>query len=136
MLRLYARVAGIGLFLVGLAGLVGMHGLGAGEDLLFTATGILFLYGGFSRPPGGTRGGGELRWLVGAMGALYLLSAVVVTVVSDVLLGGEAPPPASNPPGAGDLVRAAVGAACLFAALLLPCGDDGGPPPTTTRRRP
>lgn len=116
MLRLYTFIMGVGLLLLSLAGLLGIHSLlELGENLLFLATAPIFLYAGFSGMQNK-----ELRTIVGGMGALYLLSGILV--IFTVLFFGEVSLQGSE--HKGDLIRAAVGIVCVLAAWFLPCQKD------------
>ncbi|MDQ3965223.1 MAG: hypothetical protein M3246_02030 [Actinomycetota bacterium] len=76
MLRTYARVAGIVLFVLGAGGLVGIWDvtpvgrIAYMDDVLYLFTAAIFLYVGFARTSPE-----EIRYVAGGMGLLYLLSS-------------------------------------------------------------
>ena len=84
MLRLYARIVGLILISIGLAGLVGVVGVSAATSLYHTAVGALFAYLGFWQHDILV-----VRTVVGGMGVMLLLVKGITMLVP--LLWGGAP---------------------------------------------
>ncbi len=84
MLRLYARIVGLVLILLGVAGLVGAVGVSAAASFYHAGVGILFVYLGFWQ-----RDASVVRAMVGGMGVILLL--VKGVTMSAPLLWGEGP---------------------------------------------
>ena len=121
MVRAYAKVAGIALILIAATNLLfGIGGFSLVEDILYLTTGSIFVYASF-----GLRNSKDTRYMVGGMGALYLLAGVFVLALVflfDLPLGGE------DNYLVDDLLHAMFGAISLLVAALLPCADE---PPAT-----
>ncbi len=86
MARLYARVVGIVVILIGVLGLILGEELLAGafnidivEDIVHLASGALLLYAGFA-----ARDAGLVRNIVGGLGVVYLLVGLLGFVVPDL----------------------------------------------------
>ena len=121
MLRLYVRVMGIGLVLLGVTTILGMLGdvVGPAAGVLYSGTGGIFLYTGLGRMD--TR---DIRSVTGGMGVLYLASGVLVVALAvayDL-------PFLSDYDFVDDYGRIAFGVLSIFAAGFLPCEED---PPAT-----
>lgn len=117
LLRTYARVAGVVLVLLGVAGLSGILGEEqVGDNLLFLLTGLIFLYAGFTEKRNSSE---EVRVMVGGMSILYILSSVVLPLALFVV--GL---PLDTPELADIAKRAAIGGLSLLCTFLLPCEDD------------
>ena len=84
MIRTYAKVVGVVLTLLGLAGFTGVVGVAWAASFFHAAVGVLFAYTGFVQ-----KDMAVVRTMVGGMGVL-LLVVKVVTILSPSLLG-EAP---------------------------------------------
>ena len=121
MVRAYAKAAGIAFILIAVTNLlVDIPGFSPLEDVLYLATGSIFVYAGF-----GLRNSKDTRYIVGGMGVLYLLAGVFVLALVflfDLPLGGE------DSYLVDDLLHAMFGAISLLVAALLPCADE---PPAT-----
>ncbi|HZB83555.1 MAG TPA: hypothetical protein VE288_12025 [Rubrobacteraceae bacterium] len=121
MVRAYAKVAGIALILIAATNLLfDVRGFSPSRDVLYLATGSIFVYAGF-----GLRNSKDTRYMVGGMGALYLLADVFVLALVflfDLPLGGE------DNYLVDDLLHAVFGAISLLVAVLLPGADE---PPAT-----
>ena len=103
------------LAVVGVAGVLGVLSVSAGDALLYLITGVTFFYVGLRGwPPR------EIRLIVGGIGALYVLSGGLATVL---LLALDPPLETS------DLVRLALGVLCVLGAGALRHEDDA---PLTT----
>lgn len=117
MLRLYVQVAGVGLVLLGLTGILGMLGdvFGLAAGILYAGSGGIFLYTGFGRMDSR-----DIRTMTGGMGILYLVSGgfiVVLVAVYDL-------PSLGDYDYVDDYGRIAFGALSIFAARFLPCEDE------------
>src|ERR687885_394248 len=116
MVRAYAKVAGIALILIAATNLLsGIGGFSLVEDVLYLATGSIFVYASFR-----LRNSKDTRYMVGGMGALYLLAGVFVLALVflfDLPLGGE------DYYLVDDLLHTVFGAISLLVAALLPCAD-------------
>ena len=121
MVQAYAKAAGIAFILIAATNLlVDIRGFSPLEDVLYLATGSIFVYAGF-----GLRNSKDTRYMVGGMGALYLLAGVFVLALVflfDLPLGGE------DSYLVDDLLHAMFGAISLLLGTVLPCADE---PPTT-----
>ena len=121
MMRAYAKVAGIALILIAATNLLfDVRGFSLAEDILYLTTGSIFVYASFR-----LRNSKDTRYMVGGMGALYLLAGVFVLALVflfDLPLGGE-----DNYLVDG-LLHTVFGAISLLVAALLPCADE---PPAT-----
>ena len=95
---------------LGVAGVLGVPGVSAGDALLYLITGVTFFYVGFR---GWLRR--EIRLIVGGIGALYVLSGGLATAL---LLALDPPVETS------DLVRLALGVLCVLGAGALRHEDD------------
>ena len=74
MLLVYVCMGGVVLAVVGVAGVLGMLSVSAGDALLYLVTGVAFSYVGFRGwPPQ------EIRLIVGGIGALYVFSGGLAT---------------------------------------------------------
>ncbi len=120
MLRIYAYLVGAGLFVVVAAGLFGTWDITPTKEIiyadyfLYLVTAAIFFYVGFARSRAE-----EIRFVIGGVGLLYLLSGVfVVTALLLFDLSFEAYELVYN------LMRAAFGALSIFAARFLNCADD------------
>lgn len=78
--RSYARVVGMALAVLGLGGVLGLWYLSAGAIVLYWFTAAFFLCAGFSR----SFLREEVRYLVGGMGIIYLLSGVLLGVAYEL----------------------------------------------------
>ncbi len=81
MVRHYARVVGMVLFVLGLGGAFGLWYLKPAGIVLYCFTAAFFFYAGFSRwsrPK-------EIRPLVGGIGVLYFLSGALLFVAYELL---------------------------------------------------
>ena len=117
LLRTYARVTGMVLVLLGVAGLLGILGEEqVGDNLLFLLTGLIFLYAGSTKKRNSSE---EVRVMVGGMSILYLLSSVVLPL--GLFVVGL---PLDTPELADTVKRAAVGGLSLLCTFFLPCEDD------------
>ncbi len=109
--RSYARVVGTALAVLGLGGVLGLWYLSAGAIVLYWFTAAFFLYAGFSRsflPE-------EVRYLVGGMGIIYLVSGVLLGVAYEV------PAILANYYALTQLIlRLTIGTLSIFAARYLP----------------
>ena len=115
MLRTFARVTGLVLLAVGLAGLSVLPKLSAVESFFHLAVGALFVYLGlWQRDPV------VVRRVVGGMGVLLLLSKGAVVTVT-LLVGGEEPLF-----GPVEVVCFAIG---LLSVLIARLGKDGASGP-------
>ncbi len=85
MIRTYAKVVGVVLALLGLAGFTGVAGMSWAASFFHAAVGVLLAYAGFMQ-----KDVAVARTMVGGMGVL-LLVVKVVTILSPSLLLGEAP---------------------------------------------
>lgn len=112
MLRLYARIVGLILVSLGLAGLVGVVGVSVATSVYHAAVGALFSYLGFWQ-----RDAVVIRSVVGGMGVMLLL-VKGVTISVPLLWGGG---PLLGPMEVTCLV---VGALSILAARYL---SDGAP---------
>ena len=121
MVRAYTKVAGIVLILIAATNLLfGIGGFSLVEDILYLTTGSIFVYASFR-----LRNSKDTRYIVGGMGALYLLAGVFVLALVflfDFPLGGE------DSYLVDDLLHAMFGAISLLVGTVLPCADE---PPTT-----
>jgi hypothetical protein len=124
MLRIYAYLVGAGLFVVVAAGLFGTWDITPTKEiiyadyLLYLVTAAIFFYVSFARSRAK-----EIRYVVGGIGLLYLLSGVfVVAGLLLFVLSFEAYELGYN------LMRAAFGALSIFAASFLSCADDYSEP--------
>jgi len=120
MLRWYSRIVGVGLALLGLAGLLGiqaMESFDIGDKLLFVATSPILLYASQrSMSPEQIRSVlGGLGIIYGAFGAFAILASFALGAYSETreLIG--------------DLVHIAVGVVCFCGALFLPCDEEEPP---------
>ena len=98
------------LAVVGVAGVLGMLSVSAGDALLYLVTGVAFSYVGFRGWP--TQ---EIRLIVGGIGALYAFSggfATALLLAFDPLVETS------------DVVRVAVGTLCVLSAGALQHHDD------------
>ena len=103
------------LAVVGVAGVLGVLSVSAGDALLYLVTGVTFFYVGFRGwPPQ------EIRLIVGGIGALYVFSGGLATAL---LLALDPPVETS------DLARLALGVLCVLGARALRHEDDA---PLTT----
>ncbi len=84
MIRTYAKIVGVVLALLGLAGFMGVAGVSWAASFFHAAVGVFFAYAGFVQ-----KDAAVTRTIVGGMGVL-LLVVKVVTILSPSLLG-EAP---------------------------------------------
>ncbi len=84
MIRTYAKIVGVVLISLGLAGFTDVVGVAIPASFFHTAVGVLFAFAGFLQ-----RDVAVVRMVVGGMGVL-LLVVKVVTMLSPSLLG-EAP---------------------------------------------
>ena len=121
MVRAYAKVTGVAFILIAATNLLfGIGGFSLVEDILYLTTGSIFVYASF-----GLRNSKDTRYMVGGMGALYLLAGVFVLALVflfDLPLGGE------DNYLVDDLLHTVFGAISLLVAALLPCADE---PPAT-----
>ncbi len=120
MLRIYAYLVGAGLFVVVAAGLFGTWDITPTKEIiyadyfLYLVTAAIFFYVSFARASAR-----EIRYVIGGIGLLYLLSGVFV--VAGLLLydlSFEAYELVYN------LMRAAFGAFSILVARFLSCTDD------------
>ncbi len=81
MIRTYAKIVGVVLISLGLAGFTGVVGVTIPASFFHTAVGVLFTYTGFLQNDVAV-----VRMVVGGMGVL-LLVVKVVTMLSPSLLG-------------------------------------------------
>ncbi len=114
VIRAYARVVGVGLILLGIAGLVSVVGLNPPANIFHLGVGGIFAYVGFLQ-----RDVLVIRALVGGLGLLLLLVKGVVIVAP--LLWGEAPLLAPV-----EITCLVVGILSVLAARYLPSGTSEG----------
>lgn len=93
------------LAVVGVAGVLGVPGVSAGDALLYLITGVTFFYVGFRGWPSQ-----QIRLIVGGIGALYVFSGGLATAL---LLALDPPLETS------DLVRLVLGTLCVLGAGAL-----------------
>ncbi len=124
MLRIYAYLVGAGLFVVVAAGLFGTWDITLTKEIiyadyfLYLVTAAIFFYVSFARSRAE-----EIRFVIGGVGLLYLLSGVFVVAALLLFdLSFEAYELVYN------LIRAAFGALSIFAARFLNCADDRSEP--------
>lgn len=118
MLRVYARLTGAALALLGMAGLLGIWDAMYGDIVLYFFTAAVFLYVGFRRWTSR-----ELRGVVGGMGLVLLLIGGSIVGIQFVL--GL---PFEDTFVKDNFVRIGLGLLSILCAILLPCKDDPTPP--------
>ncbi len=115
-MRLFALTSGATLAILGFVGLLGGWSSGSwvGDGLLYLLAGVLFIYVGSTdwSPE-------QLRYIIGGVGILYLLSggvAIIALFAFDLTVA------------ISDMVRLAVGAVFVLGVLALTCeeGPSGG----------
>ena len=126
MVRVYGKVAGVSVLLIGVVGLVlgqrslfGALNIDIAEDVIHLATGGLLAYVGFAK-----RDNGVARAVVGAIGVVYLLVGAISFAEPNPL--GLFP---SEYSVLDNLIHLALGILAIAVAWLLPRRD---PAATTT----
>lgn len=113
-IRGYALLAGVGLVLLGVVGVVGtLEFIPPADDILHLGAGGLLIYAGFGRI--GERGS---RVIVSVVGALYVVEGMIgpVRALLDEL-------PITAYENGVDIAHVAFGLLSIFAAMLLPGRD-------------
>ena len=116
MLRIYTRVAGVVLTVLGLAGLLGMWGSHPARAVAYFFASAVFLFVGFGRWRGE-----EIRGFVGGLGVLYALIGGF-TVGALYVFGGDLP--VYDPLSEEGLMLALIGLLSTTCAAFLPCEED------------
>jgi len=114
MLRIYARVSAAVIAVIAVAAAVRLSRAGLGVGVLYLGSAAIFAYAGFSQ-----RNSPNIRSVVAAMGAFFLVSGLLVALTMSILgfpfegRGWEV-----------GLVHAAFGGLTMACAVLLPCDDE------------
>ena len=114
MLRIYACVSAAVLAVIAIAAAVRLSRVGLGGSVLYLGSAATFAYAGLSR-----RSSPNIRSVVAAMGAFFLLSGLLVALTMGIL--GF---PFEGKGWEVGLVHAAFGGLTMACAVLLPCDDE------------